>query len=440
MIPRRLVIALIVATALPLARVRAQTPPALVPDTMTALVDVSGVTVIHRRVTTSDIVVAQLYLLGGSRQLTFGNAGIEAVMLAASEYGTVKYPGRRAKLALARTGSSIGVGMTLDWSLLELRTVRTELDSAWSVFADRIMSPELSASAFTIARDRTYVAAQFRESDPDALIAHLADSIAFEGHPYAIDPAGTERSLRQMRASDVATYHREHTVTSRMLLVVVGNVTTAEVERLVRGTLAKVPRGKYSWSLPPELPRRRSSLVAIPRPYQTNYLLGYFPGPPVRSPDHPAFRVATALLGGKLALTIREERQLSYAAYAPFLDRAVAAGGVYVSTTNPGAVLPLVNQIIDETTSEALPWERLPGFVSQFTIEFLLDQETYDGQASELARAHLLRGDFRQSDAWLKDLRRVSPVTMQNMARWYFNNIQYVFLGDTAAINRAIRR
>jgi zinc protease len=225
-----------------------------------------------------------------------------------------------------------------------------------------------------------------------------------------------------------------------MLLVVVGNVTAAEIDRLVATTLGKLPRGQYVWSLPPELPRKEPSLTSLSRPLATNYLLGYFPGPPVGSRDYSAFRVANALLGGKLSYVIREERKLSYAAYAPFLDRAVSAGGVYVSTSNPEEVIPLIRRTLGEVMSNGLSWERLPSFVSQFTIEFLLDQETYDGQASELARAYLLRGDFRKTSEWLAELKRVSPVMMQNVSRRYFNNIQYVYIGDTAAINRAFRR
>lgn len=437
---RSLIVALAVASlALPAESV-AHAAASRSADTATAKFTVANLDVIHRRLTTSEIVVAQLYLLGGSRQLTFDNAGIEAVMLGASEYGTRRYPGRRASIALTRTGSTISFGVTLDWSVLELRTIRTELDSAWRVYADRIANPELSSAAFEIARDRLYAGAQFRMSDPDALVAHLADSVAFQGHPYSIDPAGNERSLRSMKASDVVAYQKAQTVTSRMLLVIVGNVSAAEVRRLVTATLGKLLKGNYRWALPPELPHRPTSVVAIPRPLRTNYLLGYFPGPPVGSKEHPAFRVATALLSGKLAFQIREQRKLSYAAYAPFLDRAVAAGGVYVSTTNPEAVLPLVKQVTNDVITDAVTAQRLPSFVSQFTIEFLLVQETYDGQASELARAHLLRGDFRQTNSWLEDLRQVTPTAIQDVARRYFTGVQYVAVGDTAAINRAFRR
>ena len=58
----------------------AATTVATAADTGTTMYDVGGVRVIHR-MAAGDIVVANLYLLGGVRQLTFENAGIELLLL-----------------------------------------------------------------------------------------------------------------------------------------------------------------------------------------------------------------------------------------------------------------------------------------------------------------------------------------------------------------------
>ena len=89
-----------------------------------------------------------------------------------------------------------------------------------------------------------------RRDSPDALLDYLADSAAFAGHPYALSPTGTEESIRRITLADLRRYQREQMVTSRMLLVVVGNVTRPQVERLVGSTLAKLPRGDFKWSPP----------------------------------------------------------------------------------------------------------------------------------------------------------------------------------------------
>ena len=79
-------------------------------DTLTSRFDVAGIPVILRRVSANNVVAANLYLLGGTRQLTAGNQGIETLLLEASERGTAKYPRDVLRTKMARLGSAIGVG------------------------------------------------------------------------------------------------------------------------------------------------------------------------------------------------------------------------------------------------------------------------------------------------------------------------------------------
>ena len=72
-------------------------------DTGTVRFDVDGVRVIHRR-TTTGLVVANLYLLGGVRLVTPATAGIEPMLLEVTERGTVGFPGDSLRRAMARTG------------------------------------------------------------------------------------------------------------------------------------------------------------------------------------------------------------------------------------------------------------------------------------------------------------------------------------------------
>jgi len=61
---------------------------ALALATATTSFDVSGVHVILRQNDANNVVAANLYLLGGARQVTAANAGIEPILLDVSERGT----------------------------------------------------------------------------------------------------------------------------------------------------------------------------------------------------------------------------------------------------------------------------------------------------------------------------------------------------------------
>ncbi|HMC55299.1 MAG TPA: hypothetical protein VKH19_09025, partial [Gemmatimonadaceae bacterium] len=115
------------------------------PDTaVTTKFDVDGVTVILRRNTANEVIAANLYLLGGARQLTPTNAGIEALLLLASERGTRKFPGATVRQRTATLGSTISIEANDDWSAIGLHAIRGTFDSTWAILADRVMAPTLS--------------------------------------------------------------------------------------------------------------------------------------------------------------------------------------------------------------------------------------------------------------------------------------------------------
>ena len=82
-----------------------------------------------RRNTATEVVVANLYLLGGTRQLTPATAGIEAMVLAASERGTKRFPGAAVRQHTARLGSTIGIEANDDWSAIGLHAIRSTFDN-----------------------------------------------------------------------------------------------------------------------------------------------------------------------------------------------------------------------------------------------------------------------------------------------------------------------
>ena len=116
------------------------TPSAAI-DTATSDFEVNGLHVILRRNTSTDVVAANLYLLGGTRQLTPANQGIEALLFAAAERGSRKYPGLRLRQEIARVGSQISVSLDEDWTAYGLKAIRSTFDTSWVMFTDRLLGP-----------------------------------------------------------------------------------------------------------------------------------------------------------------------------------------------------------------------------------------------------------------------------------------------------------
>lgn len=408
----------------------------LVPlDSITTAFAVGGLRVILRPNYATDAVAVNLYLLGGTRQLTPATQGIEPMLLDVAEYGSAHYPTDSSRTVWGRTGSRLIVSTESDWTLYGFRAVRQDFDSSWNIFADRLMHPTLAEREVKLVRGRMLASIKRRRDDPDGLVSLLADSAAFAGHPYALEPDGTESSLTTIDSTALARYAAAEMITSRMLLVIVGSVSRAQVEAAVTRTLASLPAGSYHWTLPTPAPPSASSVTFTSRPVATNYILGWFQGPSASDPDYPAFRMATAWLSSRVSTAVREQRALSYSAGAPMLERGVSAGGIYVTTTNPATVMPLIKKQLDALRNLPIGYSAR-GFADQFIMEYFAENSTNAAQADFLARAELYRGDFHKASQSMEDLRHVTMSAIRAAASKYFRQIHFAYVGDTTRVTR----
>jgi zinc protease len=423
-------LALSVTSAAPSLRAQA--------DTSTTAFEINGLRVILRRNTANDVVTANAYLLGGTQQLSPATQGMETLLLRASERGTAKFPKEAVRQLTAGLGSVVVVAPSEDWTRFGLTSIRANFDSSWAIFADRLMAPTLDTAEVELVRDQMMDAFRQAEDDPDALVTRVADSLAFVNHPYGFSPDGTETSLRSISIDALRDYKAKQIVTSRMLLVVVGNVERQRVEQLVGRTLAQLPRGNYTWS-PPHAPQRLGrALVLRDAPLPTNYLLGYYIGPVARDSDYQALRVASAVLSGRFFTEIRSRRNLSYEVDAPFLERAIATGGVYVTTTDPNATLRVMRTELDRLQRELIDPQGLERLTQQFLTEYFLKNETNADQATMLARAQIYQGDYRAANRFVDALRAVKPEDVRRVARQYMRDFRFVYLGKPASLSRAL--
>jgi zinc protease len=398
--------------------------------------DVSGIQVILRQSTANNVVAANLYLLGGTRQVTAQNAGIEPLLLEVSDRGTAKYPRATLRRRMSALGSEIVTEPSDDWTMFGIRTTREVLDSTWSIFASRLMHPNLEPADVALVKSQFLSGIRQRRDDPDALAEFLADSIAFAGHPYGIPITGTEASISAIDAKALKEYHETQIVKSRMLLVVVGNVDREHVERLVRNTIAQLPIGNYKWSPPPRIPERSAAVVVESRVLPTNYLIGYYSGPLANTDDYQALRIATSVLTGRLFAQIRTRENLTYDVHAPFLDRAASAGGLYISTATPDTTLKLMRAAVTELQQGLLDRDGLERLEQQFLTEYFLDNETNGAQADFLARSQLYRGDYREADRFVEELRNVTPEAVRRVAQKYMRGIRFAYVGDPSKLKQ----
>ena len=400
--------------------------------------EVNGLKVLFKRREGSQTVAIGLFIKGGSRNITAANAGIESLMLDVAEEASAGYPRERLRSELARTGTVIGSSENYDYSVLSLSATRTNFDRGWDIFTDVALRPAFAKEDFDLAKSRKITALSDDTDDPDTYLQRLQERAAYSGHPYTNRPDGTVESVTRITLDDIRRYHQQILETSRLLLVVVGDLDVNQLRQQVTAAFGKLPRGNYSADTVPQLSFNASSVNVTERSLPTNYIQGIFTAPPLTSPDIYPMEVASAMLRDRVFEEVRVKRNLSYAPSAFLSSQAANVGGIYVSAVEANQAVRIMLDEIRRLQTQPLDQSDITGVVSQYLTTYYLGQETNAAQAANLAEWELIGGGWRNSFVTIAKLRAVTPDDVQRVAQKYMRNIRFVVLGNPMQIDKNI--
>jgi zinc protease len=310
-------------------------------------------------------------------------------------------------------------------------------ESSWDLFVEAAVHPTFPDSEVSLVRQQLINSLRRREQFPDDVLSRVADSVFFAGHPYGIDPAGSVGALSALIRNDLQAWHRERMTKENLLLVVVGNLSQADLEAKVGRAFGGLPDRGGTALRPPALARGRSGVTIVPRSIPTNYVQGLFSAPSLDHPDYAAMRVAIEILSNRVFEEVRSKRNLAYRARAGLDDRRANTGLLYVSTVQPETTLKVMRHEVERLQTEPITPKRLGETVNVFLTRYFLDQETNSDQAQTLATYELLGGGWQRAATFLQRVRAVTPTDVQRVAREYIQNVSFTILGDSTNIDLA---
>ncbi|MEP6944395.1 MAG: pitrilysin family protein [Acidobacteriota bacterium] len=400
--------------------------------------DVNGLKVLIKKRPNSQTVSAGLFIRGGSRNLTPQSAGIESFALNAATEGSVKFPKAVLRRELARTGSSIGSGSNYDFSVLSLASTRQNFDRSWELFTDIAINPAFAQTDVDLTRDKILSALKGQEDDPDGFLQAMIEKTINVNTPYANDPDGTIENISRFKADDLKAYHKNLMQTSRLLLVIVGDLNPELLKQRIADSFGKLPRGNYKDAAFTGLDFSKPTLDVTTRSLPTNYVEGLFNAPSLNNPDYYAMRVATTLLRDRVFEEVRVKRNLSYAPNAEMSERGANTGNIYVTAVDANQAVSLMLQEIEKLKSVPVEEQDISGVSGQFLTTYFLGEETNAAQAAELARYEMLGGGWRNAFEYLAHIKQVKAGDVQNVAKKYMKNLRFVVVGNPSAINRTV--
>jgi len=400
--------------------------------------EVNGLKVLLKRREGSLTVAAGLFIRGGATNINAQNAGIETLMLSVATEASTNFPRARMRSELSRMGTVIGSSSNNDYSVLSLATTRMHFDRSWQIFTDVVLRPAFTKEDVALVQQRQVVSLSDDTDNPDVYLQKLQERVAYAGHPYLNNTSGTPETVARLTPEDLSKYHAKLMETSRLLLVIVGDLNPAEVKTLVTESFGKLPRGNYKPETIPQLAFDKSSVDVTPRDLPTNYVQGLFTAPSLTSPDIYPMRIASSLLRDRVFEEVRAKRNLSYAPDAFLRTQAANVGGLYVTAVDANQSIRLMLNEIARLQNEPVSSEDIHAVIAQYLTTYYLGQETNAAQAGELAQYELIGGGWRNSVDFLERLSAVTPADIQRVSQKYMKNIRFVVLGNPRSIDTGV--
>jgi len=231
----------------------------------------------------------------------------------------------------AAVGASFGNGALRDMAWVELRSITDpdHLQPALKNLALLLQRPDFPADAFGRERDRMLIGLRNQQQDPGDIADKAFYEQLYAGHPYAVQPEGTEESLPRLQRVDCERFHAAYYVAANAVVAIVGAVDRAAAEAIAERVTGKLPRGRRPAALPPVASRDVPVEQRLYFPSQQTHLLLGQPGMSRQDPDYFALYVGNHVLGGSglvslLSEEVREKRGLSYSVYSYFSPMRVA--------------------------------------------------------------------------------------------------------------------
>ena len=155
------------------------------------------------------------------------------------------------------------------------------------------------------------------EDNPMRHVDDLLEGIVFEGNTLGWEIAGTHKTMKEMKRSDIIHYRDEHYVPSRMVVTVAGNVPK-NIRSILEKTFGSVKATTKDnpTFVPFSTPKaKRLVNVQFKKTEQIHLMFG-FPSFGIKDDRQEALAILSTILGGtmssRLFISVRERKGLAY--------------------------------------------------------------------------------------------------------------------------------
>ncbi|MFT5836301.1 MAG: zinc protease [Sulfurimonas sp.] len=205
--------------------------------------------------------------------------------------------------------------------VMELGCLKEEFSEGLKKFDSLLKDPNFSDEAMSKVKSTTMGSLSAKANDFDYVASNELKAVLFKGTPLANPASGTLESVKSIELDDVKAFIKEHLVSSRLIVVIGGDVDIQAAKSEIEKIISAMPKGELTQLTHYDVAKKASESI-LKKDTQQAYV--YFGSPyniKYDSKDYYKARVATFILGtggfgSRLMEEIRVKKGLAYSAYA----------------------------------------------------------------------------------------------------------------------------
>lgn len=360
----------------------------------------------------------------------------------------------RTSLEIADQIAFLGIGLSAssnwDASTISLHTPTSQLDSALALFADVSLRPSFPQDEFErLRKERLTTLLQLKDR-PTAIANQAYSAILYgNGHPYGRSLIGSEASVQALTPADLQSFYRSNFVPNNSTLIIVGDVTPAQVEAKVRALFGGWQQGRVSQFTFGEAPRASGTTVYLidkPGAAQSSFRIGAI-GVPRSTKDYFALSVMNTILGGsftsRLMQNLRETHGYTYGARSGFDMRRSAgpftASAEVVAAKTDSALIEFMKEL--NAIRDTVPASELSKAKRYMQLGLPSDFETTQQIAAALIPVALYGLPLDYYNNYVQNVEAITQADIQRVARQYINpgSLAIVIVGDRKSIESGLK-
>ena len=294
------------------------------------------------------ILTAELVSRAGSENSQPGKSGLATLTAEIMSDGTDSRNLEKLANDQELIGTRIGTGAGMDSASVSISMLTAHASQGLDLLADVAEHPAFRAEDVDRRRKQRLVRIAQETDNVQVMAQRVGPKLVFGDQPYGLSSTGTKESITGLTADDITGFYAEHYGPQDSALVLVGDVTRAEAEKLARQYFGKwTGKAAAKAAIPPAPAAPPTHVVIVDKPGAPQTALFAFGlGVPENSPDSHVLDVMNYTLGASFAsrinMNLREVHGYTYGARSAFLryrdgGEFLAGGLVRTDVTAPAA-------------------------------------------------------------------------------------------------------